>query len=285
MVWSFFFFFFQAEDGIRDGRVTGVQTCALPISVRLGRRAEAERRGERGRVAFEVAVHGRYAEARGHERHAGIEGEPVTAPLRRRHARDLAHERSGHALGGDVRADLIGPVRVRLAPALEEVRRLPEADLLALLALHPGELLESLHDVMGVAQAYRRRVRQLLEPPRPRRLDEEHADDAGRARSEERAEGTHGGADVALAFLLDQDVPKGEVAVAREVDIAEVVARENPGALRPDVDGGGDRIRLRQIASDLGEPGHDRPDLSGLPQWADLNDQRVLLVDQPELRD
>src|SRR5690348_17771490 len=25
-------FFFQAEDGIRDGRVTGVQTCALPIS-------------------------------------------------------------------------------------------------------------------------------------------------------------------------------------------------------------------------------------------------------------
>src|SRR5260221_1631041 len=28
-----FFFFFQAEDGIRDHCVTGVQTCALPISV------------------------------------------------------------------------------------------------------------------------------------------------------------------------------------------------------------------------------------------------------------
>src|SRR5256885_3000054 len=27
------FFFFQAEDGIRDYKVTGVQTCALPISV------------------------------------------------------------------------------------------------------------------------------------------------------------------------------------------------------------------------------------------------------------
>src|SRR5438093_6277659 len=27
-----FFFFFQAEDGIRDWSVTGVQTCALPIS-------------------------------------------------------------------------------------------------------------------------------------------------------------------------------------------------------------------------------------------------------------
>src|SRR6266481_7912088 len=26
------FFFFQAEDGIRDGTVAGVQTCALPIS-------------------------------------------------------------------------------------------------------------------------------------------------------------------------------------------------------------------------------------------------------------
>src|SRR6266498_4334161 len=26
-----FFFFFQAEDGIRDADVTGVQTCALPI--------------------------------------------------------------------------------------------------------------------------------------------------------------------------------------------------------------------------------------------------------------
>src|SRR5207245_8640484 len=29
-----FFFFFQAEDGIRDATVTGVQTCALPISRR-----------------------------------------------------------------------------------------------------------------------------------------------------------------------------------------------------------------------------------------------------------
>src|SRR3989454_8527632 len=30
---GFFFFFFQAEDGIRDYKVTGVQTCALPISL------------------------------------------------------------------------------------------------------------------------------------------------------------------------------------------------------------------------------------------------------------
>src|SRR5215510_4690124 len=34
-VWQGFstFFFFQADDGIRDGHVTGVQTCALPISL------------------------------------------------------------------------------------------------------------------------------------------------------------------------------------------------------------------------------------------------------------
>src|SRR5437867_12687454 len=34
MIFAFFmfFFFFQAEDGIRDRTVTGVQTCALPIS-------------------------------------------------------------------------------------------------------------------------------------------------------------------------------------------------------------------------------------------------------------
>src|SRR5947209_12745873 len=32
VVFFYFFFFFQAEDGIRDIGVTGVQTCALPIS-------------------------------------------------------------------------------------------------------------------------------------------------------------------------------------------------------------------------------------------------------------
>src|SRR2546426_11084794 len=31
MILTIFFFFFQAEDGIRDYKVTGVQTCALPI--------------------------------------------------------------------------------------------------------------------------------------------------------------------------------------------------------------------------------------------------------------
>src|SRR3989441_10770509 len=34
MQYILYFFFFQAEDGIRDKLVTGVQTCALPISSR-----------------------------------------------------------------------------------------------------------------------------------------------------------------------------------------------------------------------------------------------------------
>src|SRR5256884_6052953 len=34
IMFMFTFFFFQAEDGIRDVAVTGVQTCALPISLR-----------------------------------------------------------------------------------------------------------------------------------------------------------------------------------------------------------------------------------------------------------
>src|SRR2546430_12842220 len=46
------FFFFQAEDGIRDLTVTGVQTCALPISceraVRLRRAGRGGERDPRG---------------------------------------------------------------------------------------------------------------------------------------------------------------------------------------------------------------------------------------------
>src|SRR5438874_9168441 len=43
------FFFFQAEDGIRDLYVTGVQTCALPISGtrRAGRRSPGSAAGRR----------------------------------------------------------------------------------------------------------------------------------------------------------------------------------------------------------------------------------------------
>src|SRR5256885_5784728 len=45
-----FFFFFQAEDGIRDYKVTGVQTCALPISCefRTGQRVARAHAGHLG---------------------------------------------------------------------------------------------------------------------------------------------------------------------------------------------------------------------------------------------
>src|SRR5712664_2373140 len=43
MVLFFLFFFFQAEDGIRDLIVTGVQTCALPICSGRRRRPVASR--------------------------------------------------------------------------------------------------------------------------------------------------------------------------------------------------------------------------------------------------
>src|SRR6266487_5968369 len=46
-----FFFFFQAEDGIRDGRVTGVQTCALPIFD-----ASEQHEGMVAAIAFESVV-------------------------------------------------------------------------------------------------------------------------------------------------------------------------------------------------------------------------------------
>src|SRR6266566_8941230 len=45
-----FFFFFQAEDGIRDYKVTGVQTCALPIWRRLADLADARRYEDAARL-------------------------------------------------------------------------------------------------------------------------------------------------------------------------------------------------------------------------------------------
>src|SRR5690348_17738053 len=80
------FFFFQAEDGIRDGRVTGVQTCALPIwargdqsSVRLvpraPRRAQATGAGARSLRVRRACVRGRdrRGRLRSEERRVGKE--------------------------------------------------------------------------------------------------------------------------------------------------------------------------------------------------------------------
>src|SRR5437868_7603409 len=57
---SMFFFFFQAEDGIRDRNVTGVQTCALPIYLpRTAGRVRAAQPAERRRGGQGRQVQGR----------------------------------------------------------------------------------------------------------------------------------------------------------------------------------------------------------------------------------
>src|SRR5260370_38721521 len=47
------FFFFQAEDGIRDSSVTGVQTCALPI---WGNALAAQKRFDAAVASYEMAI-------------------------------------------------------------------------------------------------------------------------------------------------------------------------------------------------------------------------------------
>src|SRR5690348_17888368 len=64
-----FAFFFQAEDGIRDGRVTGVQTCALPISVDDGIERQARHAvGRTRRLRYRPDLLGRT----GHQRPAFV---------------------------------------------------------------------------------------------------------------------------------------------------------------------------------------------------------------------
>src|SRR5216684_7873822 len=51
VVWRQSFFFFQAEDGIRDVAVTGVQTCALPI---FGKQAIDDDSNQAGQMIAEM---------------------------------------------------------------------------------------------------------------------------------------------------------------------------------------------------------------------------------------
>src|SRR5258707_8049033 len=61
------FFFFQAEDGIRDIGVTGVQTCALPICLSL--KADPGAIGERNETVLDHRIVGK---AREHAKHTRI---------------------------------------------------------------------------------------------------------------------------------------------------------------------------------------------------------------------
>src|SRR2546425_8314347 len=80
-----FFFFFQAEDGIRDKLVTGVQTCALPIWRRpfalLLPGGNGMMAGPAERASpLEEAVRRRVGETRSEERRVGKEGRSRWSP-------------------------------------------------------------------------------------------------------------------------------------------------------------------------------------------------------------
>src|SRR5438105_15689723 len=71
-------FFFQAEDGIRDPLVTGVQTCALPIS--RAHQSELHGEPEEARHRADVAGQPAQALARSEERRVGKEGRSRRPP-------------------------------------------------------------------------------------------------------------------------------------------------------------------------------------------------------------
>src|SRR5258707_11696674 len=93
------FFFFQAEDGIRDIGVTGVQTCALPISsFGFPTRDEGQepftcRKSERSEPRISAAVAGTQ---RNEESPAILpRAPPVTTGWGGRHAERLSGQQSG----------------------------------------------------------------------------------------------------------------------------------------------------------------------------------------------
>src|SRR5207244_10436143 len=93
VVWCLFFF--QAEDGIRDDLVTGVQTCALPICRGLRRLPDRARdavrhRDPRGRLAVDALPR---LLPRGEEGHASAGlAHPLDVPQGRSEERRVGKE-------------------------------------------------------------------------------------------------------------------------------------------------------------------------------------------------
>src|SRR2546422_8604219 len=83
-----FFFFFQAEDGIRDVAVTGVQTCALPIY----RPAIQHRRTTPDRALWDGAAHLRRAGSPGGADHGVWQRRAVALLLPRSEERRVGKE-------------------------------------------------------------------------------------------------------------------------------------------------------------------------------------------------
>src|SRR2546422_1817206 len=87
-----FFFFFQAEDGIRDVAVTGVQTCALPIfyALSIGYGIGVSRASAGAPVTYDVLDDGSIKAAMRRYRSTGLDGVD-------RHARNRARVALGAA--------------------------------------------------------------------------------------------------------------------------------------------------------------------------------------------
>src|SRR2546430_3782351 len=79
------FFFFQAEDGIRDLTVTGVQTCALPIYERTELRPGEPELGDEERAhggdGLELVAHRRARDEHDRERDPAVVHVPRRPPL------------------------------------------------------------------------------------------------------------------------------------------------------------------------------------------------------------
>src|SRR2546426_3295801 len=76
--WSrLFFFFFQAEDGIRDYKVTGVQTCALPICLTTSMAEELREHGIRVSLISPGSVATEFQPATGHDASKKLRPEDV----------------------------------------------------------------------------------------------------------------------------------------------------------------------------------------------------------------
>src|SRR5688572_32074017 len=86
---GFFFFFFQAEDGIRDLTVTGVQTCALPICERDRALSQRVRAHPAAGGSLARAVPGQRGDLRGgqfHRRHRGGDTDRKSTRLNSSHS-------------------------------------------------------------------------------------------------------------------------------------------------------------------------------------------------------
>src|SRR3712207_8061120 len=93
---TFIFFFFQAEDGIRDIGVTGVQTCALPIPEPAAGRGDECVQRVAAADEDNPGVHGRRAEDR-----AGVAHRPEQLAVART---ERAHRSEERRVGKECRS-------------------------------------------------------------------------------------------------------------------------------------------------------------------------------------